>query len=93
MVCSSVLVVLFLFESLYACEMMFDESTEEVQKGVKQRKALTTKSENNVFAAGPTDTSNSITLPFTVPVQQLGGNIQQAKLTREDFCMITVKEN
>ena len=87
--CSSVLLVLFLFEALYACEMMvFDESTGGVQKEVKHK--APTISENNVVSA-PTDATTSILLPFTV--QKLGGNSQQTKLTREDFCMITVKEN
>ncbi|KAF7626066.1 hypothetical protein Mgra_00009757 [Meloidogyne graminicola] len=86
-ICSSVLVVLFLFEALYACDMMFDEATEKAKREVKSK--APNPSENNAIVASPATTS--ILLPFTA--QNLGGNIQQAKLIREDLCMVTVKEN
>uniref|UniRef100_A0A1I8BC52 DUF4408 domain-containing protein n=1 Tax=Meloidogyne hapla TaxID=6305 RepID=A0A1I8BC52_MELHA len=89
-ICSAALVVLYLFEALYACEMMlFEESTGRMQKEVKSEASATPK--NNNAVAPSTDDTTSILLPFTVG--KLGGNIQQAKLVREDFCMITVKEN
>ena len=91
------LIVLYLFEALYACEMMFvEEATKNVKvEGGKSSEASSPPKNNNAIVAASTDdtTSTSILLPFTVHGGKIGGNIQQAKLVREDFCMITVKEN
>nr|CAD2184125.1 unnamed protein product [Meloidogyne enterolobii] len=96
-ICSAVLVVLYLFEALYACEMMFvEEATKNVKvEGGKSSEASSPPKNNNAIVAASTDdtTSTSILLPFTVHGGKIGSNIQQAKLVREDFCMITVKEN
>jgi len=90
-----VLVVLYLFEALYACEMMFvEEATKNVKVEGKTEASSPPKNNNAIVAASTDDTtSTSILLPFTVHGGKIGGNIQQAKLVREDFCMITVKEN